>query len=263
MESAPVAATAARLAALDEYAGFAVRPEAGTGWVALATAEADGSLDRWLARLVTEHGGRNVAGSTLGAALASAVLGPTVGALLIDRRCPDPALPNLTARPDDTGEFEARGVRTAALAVLIGDEAATHPDSVALPDEDALDEWWASRAAATLSALFEAVCTRAPFGRRNLWGLAADDVSATALWLAQLAGLDQQAAWSRAQRLLDALARHAPVRFPRAQPFPAGGRLHQVRGTCCLYYRSSAAIRCDTCPLRDDASRRERLLAYP
>lgn len=266
MKSAPVAETAARLAALDDYAGFSVRP--GAGWVALATAEADGRLDHWLDLLIAEHGGRNVAGSTLGSALAAAVVGPTVGSLLLDRRCPDPALSNLTALPAGTGEFDARGVRTGVIAVLTGDPAAAHPDSVALPDEDALDDWWASRAAATLTPLFEAVRTRAPFGLRNLWGLAADDVTATALWLAELAGRDQQAAWSRAQRLVDALARYAPVRFPRSRQFPVGDRLHQVRGTCCLYYRSTAEPgppaenRCDTCPLRDDDSRRTRLLAY-
>ncbi|MCO8277052.1 (2Fe-2S)-binding protein [Actinoplanes sp. TRM 88003] len=265
MTPAPVDETAARLAALDDYAGFSVRP--GAGWVSLAAA--DGFLDRWLALLIAEHGGRNVAGSTLGSALAAAVIGPTVGSMLLDRRCPDPAPANLTALPSGTGEFDARGVRTGRIAVLAVDPAAAHPDSVVLPDEKALDEWWAVGVAATLTPLFEAVRTRAPFGLRNLWGLAADDVTATSLWLAELAGRDQQAAWTRAQRLLDALARHAPIRFLRSRPFPVGERLHQVRGTCCLYYRSTcepgppAENRCDTCPLRDDDSRRERLLAYP
>jgi hypothetical protein len=265
MTSAPVEQTAARLAALDEWAGFSVRP--GVGWFPLDAAE--GFFDGWLELLIAEHGGRNVAGSTLGSSLAGAVVGPTVGAILLDRRCPDPSMANLIARPGDTGEFEARGVRTLALAVLPDDPAAGHPDSVVLPDEDALDDWWASRAAATLTPLFEAVRTRAPFGLRNLWGLAIDDVTATALWLAELAGHDQQAAWARAQRLLDALSPYAPVRFTRSRPFPVAGRLHQVRGTCCLYYRSKAEpgppdeIRCDTCPLRDDESRHARLLAYP
>src|SRR5689334_6209811 len=234
MTSAPVEETAARLAALDDWAGFSVRPEA--GWITLETVE--GLLDRWLDLLVAEHGGRNVAGSTLGSALAGAVLGPAVGALLLERRCPDPSLTNLIARPAGNGEFAARGVRTFAVAVLPADPAADHPASVVLPDENALDNWWAARTAATLTPLFDAVRTRAPFGLRNLWGLAADDITATVLWLAELAGRDQHAAWARAQRLLDALSPYAPVRFPRSRPFPAGRRLHQVRGTCCLYYRT-------------------------
>ncbi|WP_250038243.1 (2Fe-2S)-binding protein [Paractinoplanes maris] len=266
MERTPVAETASRLTALDDYAGFTVDP--GPDFVRLETAEADGRLDRWLALLVAEHGGRNVAGSTLGSGLAAAVNSPSVGSLVLDARCPDPSLANLAVRPAGNGEFEARAVLTETIAVLAGDPAAAHPSSLVLPGPDALDDWWASRVAATLTPLFDAVRTRAPFGLRNLWGLAADDVTATALWVAQLAGRDPGAAWARAQRLLDALARHTPVRFGRARPFPVADRLHQVRTTCCLYYRSTlepgppAESRCDTCPLRDDDSRRRRMLDY-
>ncbi|UWP78894.1 hypothetical protein Dfulv_27390 [Dactylosporangium fulvum] len=133
-------------------------------------------------------------------------------------------------------------------------------------DEAALDAWWAQRTAAALAPLLAAVRARAPFGLRNLWGSVADEVTGTAIRVAQLAGRDAEAAWARAQRLLDALAPHAPVTPARGTPCPVrhpGGRqLFQVRGTCSLYYRSMVETYCDTCPLRDDDSRQRRLRAY-
>jgi hypothetical protein len=156
-----------------------------------------------------------------------------------------------------------------SVALLPGDPATADPRSVVLADEAALDEWWAAGVAATLAPLLAAVRARAPFGLRNLWGGVADEVTGTVIWVAQLAGRDADEAWLRGQRLLDALARHAPIRFARGRPFlvthPGGRRLFQVRGTCCLYYRSAAETGppeqtyCNTCPLRDDDSRQRRL----
>lgn len=72
------------------------------------------------------------------------------------------------------------------------------------------------------------------------------------------------------QGMLDVMAAKAPLRR-RARLFPVawsgGTTCFQVRGTCCLLYRSSAAPDrdgdgyCATCPLRTDRSRTERLRA--
>jgi hypothetical protein len=94
----PISATAGRLSALDPYTGFDVGTELGTGWLMLAAVEADGDLDRWLDDLVALHGRRNVAGSLLGADLARAVVGPGVSAIVLEERCPDPALDKLAIR---------------------------------------------------------------------------------------------------------------------------------------------------------------------
>jgi hypothetical protein len=269
---APVAETAARLAALDPYAGFEVAPVPSDDWVRLAEAEDAGHLDAWLTTLVARHGRRNVAGSMLGCQLSEAVIGPTVAPLLLDGRCPDPSAANLAVRVDADGNLDAHAVMTTAAAVLPGDPLSTHRDSVVLADEAALDDWWAFRAAATLTPLLAAVRARAPFGLSKLWGEAADTVAGTMIWIAQLAGRDATAAWDRAQRLLDALARHTPAPFVRGASFPVaypgGCQLFQVRGTCCLYYRSAvetgppAETYCNTCPLRDDDSRHRRLRDY-
>jgi hypothetical protein len=266
---APVADTAARLAALDDHAGFEVVAAPGGDWVPLAEAERGGHLDGWLARLAQVHGRRNVAGSLVGGLVGEAVAGLTVAAITLDRRCPDPAAGNVAVRVHADGHLERRGVLGPAVAVLPGDPAAGDPRSVLVGDEAALHEWWAARAAASLAPLLAAVRARAPFGLRRLWGGVADEVAGTAIWIAQLAGRDAGEAWGLGRRMVDALARHAPVGLARGRPFdvgyPGGRRLFQVRGTCCLSYRSAtetgppAEAFCSTCPLRDDDSRRRHL----
>jgi hypothetical protein len=267
----PIAVTAARLHQLDGYAGFTVGADPHAGWIALADAERDGHLDAWLAGFVAMHGRRNVAGAAVGAELAGAVVGPAVAAMVLDARCPDPTVGNLAVRPDTDGYLERRAVRGPTVAVLPDDPAASDPHSVVVTD---LDRWWARRTSATLVPLLAAVRARAPFGLRALWGAVSDEVSRVAIRVAQLAGRDPDTAWASAERLVNALQSYAPVSLPRGLPFPvhhpSGARLFQVRGTCCLYYRSELAVAdgpagdryCSTCPLRDDDSRRQRLCDY-
>ncbi|MEV6971429.1 (2Fe-2S)-binding protein [Hamadaea sp. NPDC051192] len=306
----PLAATAARLARLDAFAGFDVAPStslgtaatdapalgtatdgpapAATGLEPTAAAGAaetavdertdwsnvdESRLDAWLAILQGLHGHRAVAGSLLGGALARGVVQPAVAALVLERRCPDPSASNLVVRLDEAGDFARSAVLSSAMAVLPGDPAAGDEHSHVLNDDGDLVEWWAKRTAATLTPLFLAVRARAPFGVPGLWGGAADEVSSVALWIGRLARHDPYAVWAYAQRLVGALAEHAPVRLTRPRPFPvehpAGDHWFQVRGTCCLSYRSVLAEGdpkedrfCSSCPLRDDDSRHRHLYAY-
>jgi hypothetical protein len=265
---ASLADTAGRLSALDEYAGFEVLHTVGPGWLRLP----DLDLDEHLAGLVALHGRRNVAGSMFGAQLAEVVIGPSVSALVLESRCPDPAADNLALRLAEEGHVARVAVLSPAMAVLPGDPAAAEPHSVVLPSPEAVHAWWAERVAATLGPLLAGVRARAPFSLRHLWGSVGDDVTGTAIRIAQLAGRDAGPAWQLAERLLDALAPHLPVRPARGIPFPVrytgGQRLFQVRGTCCLYYRSAeetgppAERYCSTCPLRDDDSRLRHLREY-
>ena len=195
-----------------------------------------------------------------------------MSAMLLDGRCPDPAIDNLAACADEDGYPDRCAVLRPTVAMLPGDPAAADRHSVVVADEAALLGWWALRATATLTPLLAAVRARAPFGLPALWGGVSDEVTGIALWIGQLAGREPVAVWSHAQRMLDALAAHAPVRLPRARPFPVagpeGGQWFQVRATCCLSYRSvadegpAAERYCSTCPLRDDESRRRHLGEY-
>ncbi|GGN94592.1 hypothetical protein GCM10010112_84110 [Actinoplanes lobatus] len=254
MRRTSLAETVRRLAALDPDAGFDLCPPSGEGWLPLAEAAGDEALDGWLAVLVDQHGRRNVAGSVLAYHLGSAVILPTVGAMVLDGVCPDPAVGNLAIRVDGDGNVERVAVRTLAVAPVA--------------DDAALRVWWARRAVATITPLLAAVGARAPFSARNLWGVVADQVTSTALWIGQLAGLGPGAAWARAEGLAAAFTGAAPTAVRAGRPFPVRERMFQVGGTCCLNYRSvlesgpPAETYCDTCPLRDDESRRRRLEEY-
>lgn len=267
---APIARTADRLAALDDFAGFDVGVGSASGWLPLASVVTSGVLDSWFATLLERHGHAGATGSLIGGALARAVVAPTVSAMVLDARCPSPDAENLAIRLGDDGSVERYGLREPTATVLPADPAAEHPDSVVVPDEAALVDWWAVRAAETLTPLLAAVRARSPFGLRALWGGLADEVTGVALWIGQLAHRDPTSVWSLGSQLVDSLAMYAPVSLPRARPFPVSGYQHwfQVRATCCLYYRSateSAPVKdryCSTCPLRDDGSRNRILADY-
>ena len=125
-----LAATAARLSGLDEFAGFDVGPDRAAGGIGLAAVERDGQLDTWLALLASRHGHRGTAGSLLGGALARAVIEPTVSSMVIDGRCPDPGAANIVVRADADGELQRVVIVGPTLAVVAGDPAAAEPDSV-------------------------------------------------------------------------------------------------------------------------------------
>ncbi len=247
-----------RLSHLDPYAGFDVAPGPHPDWWVLDGSEL--KLDGWMTLLVRRHGHRATAGSMLGDALVRAVVHPTVSALVLERRCPDPAASNVAVRLDEAGDFARAAILRPHVAVLAGDPAAGDPDSIVVDDLPDLVAWWARHTAATLAPLLSRVRARAPFGLPALWGNVADAVTSITLWIGQLAGQDPCALWAFSQRLVEALAAHAPVRLARPRPFPVvdpmGEQWYQVRGTCCLSYRSALGEGfCSTCPLRDDESR--------
>lgn len=91
--------------------------------------------------------------------------------------------------------------------------------------------------------------------------------------VARRLGLDELETWRRCELLLvDAIHAGAPgLRHrPHLLPVPlSGGTAHyQVRGTCCLSYRTfdqpdpNGDGYCATCPLRTDDSRTRRLRAH-
>jgi hypothetical protein len=261
----PVRRTAAALHALSPYAGFGTDVADGDGWVPLA--DVPGRLEGWVGSLTAFHDDRRLAVSLLGLGLASTAVHPAMASFVLDGRCPDPVTGNLAVRPDADGHLTETGVRGPAFASAAD---AGEPPTVRLADEDAVADWWAERAVATLAPLFEELHARWRLARPAAWGAVADELAGTAVWVAELAGRDVAATWRLAGRFTDALARRAPVRVVRPRLYlvddgPARGRSHSVRGTCCLYYRSSESsgpLRdryCNTCPLLDEPTRAERL----
>lgn len=277
----PLAGTLGRLAALDPYLTAGIGQPTGADWHRLDGVVAGGQVDRWLADLMAQHGGQsNVAGAYLGAWLAGAVLTVPVAALVLERRVPVLAAGDVWVHRHPEGWFDRIALRAPAVAVLAGDAAGGHADSRVLPDEAGLLEAFAEQLVATLEPLLGAVRARARYGLRGLWGAVADDLTGTALWAAELAGRDQAEqrahgadpgqAWRVGTALTDRVATRVPQLRARPRLFPVswsrGKALAQVKGTCCLYFRTYDGVPdpsgegyCTTCPFREDESRRRRL----
>ena len=261
----PLAATLARIAAVDPWFGASVGPPAGEGWFRLADVRA-GELAPRIDALAARHGGhRDVAGSYLGGWLSGAAVISPVAALVLDRRLPDPDSPVWVHGHED-GWFDTVAFERPDVLVLADDAAADHPDTVVVAEAE-LAPRFAAGLVARLAPALEAVRSLAPFGRRGLWGAVADEVASAALWAARSGGTDQQAAWRTAEAVIDAVAAEVPWLRARPAPYPVAGSLFSVKGTCCLFHKTQPGppdpcgeSYCTSCPFRDDGSRRERLV---
>lgn len=273
-EEAPASglgATGRRLGKLGDHLGFAVgEPPPEAGWHPLVPACSE-LVDRMAEVLVRGEGRRDVAGSCLAGHLSSPLVSRTVGAVVLDRRCPDPAGARAHLHPE--GWFDAVAFAPGAGAAVAGDAMGREPGVAVLPDVPALGAWWAERLAATVAPLLAAARSRFPFGVRGMWGAVADEVAATAAGVDRGRGGDGAAGCEEAERLLDALAERVPVPLERPSPvavrWSGGTSWLTIRGTCCLYYRTQGGSDrstgdgfCATCPLVPGRARRRRLAAW-
>jgi hypothetical protein len=267
-----LAETGARLAAVDEHLGFVVGEPAEPSWIRLDHVVSDGWVDRYAQMLVDREGRRDVAGSYLGARLVGPLGLRTVGAICLSRRAPDPALDGVHVHRNAECGFDGVAFARPVMAVLPTDPVAGSPGAHVVDDLDDLVDWWAQRLVAAATPLIESIRARLPFGRRCLWGGLADRIAFPPLALARRTGGDGPAAWAEATRLIDALARHAPMRFARPKPFMvdwAGSEAwFSIKGTCCLRYRTApgpdpcGANHCNSCPILSDAQHLTRWQAH-
>ncbi len=268
-QTGPVVATFARLRQLDEYLEAEVGPPEGAGWYSLDTVVSGGHLDSWLEDLARDHDGqRDVAGAYLGSGLAGAVVTVPVSALVAERRVPH-LRAGLWLHRHNEGWFDRVAYTSTEVDVLADDPEAGHPHAVVVADQATLAERFAQCLVETLTPLLEAVRRRTPYGLRGLWGGVADEVTGTALRAARQTNTDGWAAWALSQAVLDHVAA-SQIHLRRPRPFPVswsgGEALFQVKGTCCLYYKThdgpldpDGDSYCTTCPFRDDDNRLSRL----
>lgn len=150
------------------------------------------------------------------------------------------------------------------------DRHALEPDDARTgPLDDVLAEAGAHVAALT-APIVDRVCAAMPISRTAVWGTVADAIGGHALAVARTLGIDEVETWRRCSLVVDAVQPHAESLRTRARLFPvvwSQGTSHfQVRGTCCLAYRTCQKPNrdldgyCTTCPLRTERSRTERLL---
>ncbi len=190
--------------------------------------------------------------------------------MVLHRCLPDPAGPLWVHRRCE-GWFDGVAFESPQVLVTADDPESGHPDATVV-DGTGLLAAHGDALAARLTPVLDAIRALAPFGRRGLWGTAADEVAGAALWAARAGASDLDAAWRTAVAVTDALAARAPWIRTRPRPFSVdvdqGRSLFPVKGTCCLYYKTQPQPPdprdgyCTTCPLRDDTSRRQRLVEH-
>lgn len=272
----PLAATLARVSALDQLLGADLGPLE-PGWFPATRLHdpASPELAEALARAVARYPApeRRVMGSFFANEYAWYVPAAAVAAFLAEGRAPDLSPEHVALRfgrytwsaGGASGEAERLDVRFLGgrFATLPGDPEAGHEDAVVLPDAAALRAWLRSGLEAHLAPLFVAVTAWSGLGARAQWNLAADSLAAVFLEAGRRLGDE-----ARGQAEGLACVRADGSRFRNAGTgyvtVEAGGHCEtfRTRGGCCLFYRIEPGNKCAACVLRPAAERLERLRAY-
>lgn len=238
----------------------------GDGWLAATDLLADGGaeLDARLRAIDDAHGGGlpDVAASYFTGWYAGAVVAPTIGAFVIDRRVPDIGAANVSLHTDEEGWFDRTAVHRPAMTVLVGDPAAGEPGNRTVTELASLRAVLVTGIVAHLTPVVDAVRARAPLGLRALWGTVADSCAGAFL---QVGRGDDGGAGSRAEADAFLAAASPPLRArPRWILVEHDGCDHTFmeRGACCLAYKTADHGYCTSCPFTDDAERVQRLRTY-
>ena len=236
-------ATLGRLDAATDHGEVRAGVPTEAGWTRLRDALDDPSVvASWFATLRGTHP-PDVAGSFLAGWLGDVVLAAPATALQTERRTWTIDPDRVWIHPHDEGWFDGVAVGDVALRVLPDDPAAGDGGVEVQADVGKLRRGVAADVVAVLDPLFRAVRQLAPFGRRGMWGSAADGLTAGAVWTALRAGDDSAAAFAAALALVDEIARAGggPLTRPTALPITCrhGTITVSRRGTCCLWYKSA------------------------
>lgn len=230
-------------------------PPSGDGWWTLD--EATTRAEQWFPTLAEQEGDRRAAASFLSGWLAEAPILVVGLCAVLGEVVPQVTPERLWLHRHADGWFDRHALDPAEVHTGPIDEvlavAGTHVAELTAPVVDLL-------------------CADLPVGPVAVWGTVADAIGGYALYYARELGLDEVDTWRRCEFLVDAITPRAPSLRHRPHLFPvpwAGGTAHyQVRGTCCLYYRTfdqpdpDGEGYCATCPLRSDDSRTRRLRSH-
>ncbi|CAN5498874.1 IucA/IucC family C-terminal-domain containing protein [soil metagenome] len=266
----PLSETVGRISALADYLDFRTGIPDEAGWRRLTELTDPDLLEGWHWDVTNRVGDRRVAAAYMSNWLLSFLVGGWLLPVLTEHRLPLAGHAETAIRRNDGGWFDGFALDSLALGVLPDDPAAGDPLSVELPDRDVLFDSLADRLM-SLDPVIHALRAACPIGIPALWGAVADAISSQALLLADLAGQDRQVVWRSAYAIIDRLDLRESRPRVRPRPFPVahenGVTLFDVRGTCCLYYKTvkepdrDGEGYCDSCPLRTDESRLTRLRA--
>lgn len=197
----------------------------GDGWWTLA--EAATRAEEWSPALVEQVGDRRAAASYLATWLAEAPILVVGLCAVLGEVAPRATADRLWLHRHPDGWFDRHAVdpvevHTGPVDEVLG-AAGTHVAGLTAP-------------------IVDLVCASLPVGPTAVWGSVADALSGYALHVARGSGRDEVETWRRCEVLVDALQSHTPRMRRRPRLFPVtwsgGTAQYQVRGTCCLTYRT-------------------------
>lgn len=271
----PLVDSAQRLSALDARTALDTETPDADGWMMLSALARRPVIDAILTELpASRRGMRNVAAAQFAASLACCVVRPLMAMLHLDNRVP--ALrPVAVSVLERDGRFHGLALQPAEVYALPDDPAGPHPALRPVSGPDKLDQLASESIHAALAPVLYTVRLEGRYGLPRLWGAVLDMVGATSLLVARIAGLDQQRAWDRAERLC-ALVRQLAEQPNADQPRPfavrwsGGEAVYTVKGTCCLQYRehglrprehTDSSAYCKTCPFLCEQQRQQQCRA--
>ena len=234
------------------------------GWVRVDELAADGDL---LADLMDRVGraygedGRPFTGTSLLRGYLWRMLGPAVGALLLERRLPDLRAGSVALRFGGDGSVEDVAFAGEGFAVLPQDPDAAHPAAEVLPAErellftlrDALAE---THLAVLIPALRDLGVRR---GSRALGQVFADSCVQAFVFVGRHLGREAEGVGLAGALLAGPSPLSAPLNY-RVLEYPGGSEATRVRNACCLYYKTGNGV-CFTCPRKTDGERVRELVA--
>jgi ferric iron reductase protein FhuF len=216
-------------------------------WVPVARLLADGrTLDDALAAVGQEVGSprRDVQASLLLEAYAWRLVLPLAGALIAESRVPMPGPGGTALRLIDDGRPRAIRLLHGRFVALPEDPAVDHPDAVIVGDQSVLDLCLRSTLITHFEPFVRTLNVVSGRSRRALWRTV-NDRTATALLYAGLASNRLATAHAAARRILSDPPLQHPPHYTVIDEQPV-----HLRHGCCLWWRTTAATMCLTCPLR-------------
>jgi hypothetical protein len=273
----PLAATLARIAALDQHSLAAGLGDLESGWFPAAELcdAVSGRLAEGLAHATRRYPNaeRRAAGAFFVGHYAWYLAGAAIGSYLAEQRIPDLSPANVALRystytwraGDQSGEAESMELRflRGHFAALADDPAAAHPDAVLLPSAPALRDWLREALEQHMDPLIDAVHTGTRLSKRAQWNLVADSCARLFQHAGQQLG---EAPRGCAEGLAFIQSPESPMSASHTRYLTLECNGHSdtfvERGGCCLYYRVEPGHNCSTCPLRPAEERNQMLLAY-
>ncbi|MFD3166823.1 (2Fe-2S)-binding protein [Herpetosiphon sp. NSE202] len=267
----PLAATIARVSALDSLLAAVVLPAPTADWLRISDLLDPTAQPVWFDELLTQIMARyslrerRTAATFLFGSYAWYVMASAIASYLSDRRVPSIAIEDMAIRFDVHGDEPHIQVAllTPGFAALPDDPAANQPMVTVCANLDELREHLRNQIETHMQVIINFLSTQVRSGPRGQWNMVADTCAEIALWIGHQMG-DQELACAEALSLIKVAGspmRPSPTRY---MTLTEGDHCEtfRMRGSCCLFYKIPTTNNCNTCPLLSEDERIERLRTW-